>query len=623
MKRTICYDVICGSVFLYVGLTAFAANKTKPSPQSIDAMERVLEQESQSTTTSLDRRDALKPESRPVSDPNPIWWQAGYVQTGSQWLPYEKSVATGEQAAKLEEYRDQRLAITDEPHGQWKLANWCRKNEMFDQERVHLLQVLADRDPTVKIGAVYERLGCQKIGDVWVSPHERQEATRIKSEIETSFKRWESKLAAIVQQLDGSPKQRKLAERKLAEITDPSAVPAIVNIFCVSTQSMSEHGVKTLGQIPEYQASRALAGQAVFSPWSPVRKAAIELLKQRKLTEFVPDLLLVLSNPVRTKLNLDARSIPTTAFLAPTPNISMNWDYVWVEETSDTIRVGIRRLFPISTSNNFIRITSVKHPQLHGVVLDSNNGQGLNAASPSVALMELADQSILLDYSADRMNDTRAEWNERVGKVLSDCSNEPMTAEPNAWWKWWANFSSVYMSDQKNVVIVDERKTQPNAPSFSTRTMQISCLVAGTPVWTERGFVAIEQIQPGDRVLAKDIETGELAYKAVLRTTVRPPTPVHHFDIDGKNIVASPGHHFWVSGEGWTKMRELIPNHPIHTATGMRRITAVEDQGRVEAVYNLVVADFHTYFVGEAMVLSHDVLPPSLTNVKIPGRSPR
>ena len=32
-----------------------------------------------------------------------------------------------------------------------------------------------------------------------------------------------------------------------------------------------------------------------------------------------------------------------------------------------------------------------------------------------------------------------------------------------------------------------------------------------------------EEIRIGDRVLAQDVETGELAYKPVLQTTIRPP----------------------------------------------------------------------------------------------------
>ncbi len=40
---------------------------------------------------------------------------------------------------------------------------------------------------------------------------------------------------------------------------------------------------------------------------------------------------------------------------------------------------------------------------------------------------------------------------------------------------------------------------------------------------------------------------------------------------------------------------------------------------RREKICNLVVGDFHTCFVGQSMVLSHDVMTPALTDVKVPG----
>ena len=57
----------------------------------------------------------------------------------------------------------------------------------------------------------------------------------------------------------------------------------------------------------------------------------------------------------------------------------------------------------------------------------------------------------------------------------------------------------------------------------------------------------------------------------------------------------------------------------LHTATDTQRISTVQEKGPLEAVYNLVVADFQTYFVGQSMVLSHDVSLPRPTNVTVPG----
>ena len=55
--------------------------------------------------------------------------------------------------------------------------------------------------------------------------------------------------------------------------------------------------------------------------------------------------------------------------------------------------------------------------------------------------------------------------------------------------------------------------------------MPYSCFAAGTNVWTLAGPQAIEKIQVGNRVLAQDVETGELTYKPVLAVTTRAPGP--------------------------------------------------------------------------------------------------
>ena len=46
--------------------------------------------------------------------------------------------------------------------------------------------------------------------------------------------------------------------------------------------------------------------------------------------------------------------------------------------------------------------------------------------------------------------------------------------------------------------------------------------MAGTLVWTASGPVAVEKVQRGDLVLSQDVDTGELSFKPVLRTTTRP-----------------------------------------------------------------------------------------------------
>ena len=147
---------------------------------------------------------------------------------------------------------------------------------------------------------------------------------------------------------------------------------------------------------------------------------------------------------------------------------------------------------------------------------------------------------------------------------------------------------------------------------------QTSCLAKGTPVWTDRGLVPIEAIQPGDLVLAQHPDTGELAFKAVIQTTVRPPKPLVRVDLGREELTTTGGHLFWVSGEGWMKAEDLRSGMQLHTPSGTVPVRGVEPAETGET-YNLVVTDFNSYFVGRHRVLSHDVTEPRPTAAIVPG----
>ena len=48
------------------------------------------------------------------------------------------------------------------------------------------------------------------------------------------------------------------------------------------------------------------------------------------------------------------------------------------------------------------------------------------------------------------------------------------------------------------------------------------CLASGTPVVTLTGLHPVDTLQVGDMVLSQHPDTGQLAYQAVLETTIRP-----------------------------------------------------------------------------------------------------
>lgn len=149
----------------------------------------------------------------------------------------------------------------------------------------------------------------------------------------------------------------------------------------------------------------------------------------------------------------------------------------------------------------------------------------------------------------------------------------------------------------------------------------MSCFAPGTLVWTQEGARAIETIVPGDLVLAQNVNTGELAYRPVRRTTLGRPADVLQLKIGDETIVATPGHRFWVDGHGWRMAKELAMPTALRCTGGVISLRAIVAGDEQIACHNLFVDDFHTFFVGQAQLLGHDNSCPRPTTAITPGAS--
>ena len=105
--------------------------------------------------------------------------------------------------------------------------------------------------------------------------------------------------------------------------------------------------------------------------------------------------------------------------------------------------------------------------------------------------------------------------------------------------------------------------------------------------------------------------TGALAFRPVLAVHHNPPDKTLRIALDnGDAVVVSRFHRFWLAGRGWAMARDLKPGDVLRTLDGTARITAVEP-APVQPVFNLDVAEFRTYFVGDSAILVHDnTMPP-------------
>jgi hypothetical protein len=270
------------------------------------------------------------------------------------------------------------------------------------------------------------------------------------------------------------------------------------------------------------------------------------------------------------------------------------------------------------------------------------------------------------------------ELNGRIGAALTIATRANVLDSPEYWWQWWNEVNEVYVPEDKPVSVIrreqeifiedqpppppvvrgqrgnqEKPAAQNKEPSpqgatepapqvrfgrledtvggrhiLDARLMSaedriaaapyLDCLTAGTLVWTLTGPVPVEKLLAGDMVLSQNAESGELTYKPVLRTTIRPRGKTVRVTVESETIAVSGGHLFWVAGEGWVKARHLKPGQELHGRDGPRRVSRIVPGEEVET-YNLEAADFHKYFVGEGKVLCHDNTVRRPTSAIVPG----
>jgi hypothetical protein len=132
------------------------------------------------------------------------------------------------------------------------------------------------------------------------------------------------------------------------------------------------------------------------------------------------------------------------------------------------------------------------------------------------------------------------------------------------------------------------------------KVLNAGCFAAGTKLWTPLGYRHVEEIQPGEYVYARAEHDsyGPIAAKVVEAKFERTGRILHLHLPGGKLIRTTPDHPFFVCNHGWTAAGALQPGDHIRTDGGWVSIAEVYDTGEYEPVYNLRVAEYHTYFVG-------------------------
>lgn len=567
----------CVACVVLAGLCAAPAGATAPLDrlaESLSADELVGEALFHEVSGLDGHRNALLAMAREKSPRHaPALWHAGYVNRNRKWLSLEEATESST-VGSLAGYLQRRSDAPDTLAGHLELADWCRQRKLADRERAHLTRVL-EFDPNHAVAR--SRLGYRQIDGAWFSPEEMAAAARQRERTAASLAEWKPRLEKLVAAMDDESRQRQSkARERLLAIKDPGAVAAIEALLARGGKSQTALAVEMLAGIEGKDAALALARISALSPHLDAAEAAASALATRDRTAYVPAMLASTSAPIQSR-----------AQLYRTPAGRLNYRHLFYREA-----------------------------QYGGslAVLDTDYGRAerrIDPATQSDAVVRAAfvEQTVALQNAAIERTNKRIAW------ALSIATGEELPNTPEGLWQWWNDENEVYVPEEKPVTVAYQQAYVRPPDSVMSVT---ECLAAGTPVWTETGTKPIEQIRVGDLVLAQDPDTGRLDFKPVLRTTHRAPEPLVRLQMGEESITASGGHAFWISGDGWVKARDLAPGMPVHSVRGTASVEIVEPS-RAAPTYNLVVADFHTFFVGQAKLLTHDNTIPEATDRLVPG----
>ncbi|GAA0134694.1 hypothetical protein YSY43_15340 [Paenibacillus sp. YSY-4.3] len=102
------------------------------------------------------------------------------------------------------------------------------------------------------------------------------------------------------------------------------------------------------------------------------------------------------------------------------------------------------------------------------------------------------------------------------------------------------------------------------------KRIECNCFTAGTEVLTDEGEKIIEDIEVGDKVLAKDENKpdGELAYKEVTNLYRNQRDDIIKLHVGEQIIETTDNHPFWVEDKGWVFADALQVGDKLQKADG-------------------------------------------------------
>ena len=143
-----------------------------------------------------------------------------------------------------------------------------------------------------------------------------------------------------------------------------------------------------------------------------------------------------------------------------------------------------------------------------------------------------------------------------------------------------------------------------------------ACFPKGTKVHTEKGQKRIEEIKKGDLVWSWDESTNQKALKKVVSTKkAKTDIIIELHTTNGEVIKTTPTHPFKTNAE-WKDALDLKIGDSLKTFDSKSlKISKILHLPNNEEVFNFHVKDFHTYYIGENLILVHNACEKNIKNI--------
>ncbi|MNO80689.1 hypothetical protein D3C76_719030 [compost metagenome] len=98
-----------------------------------------------------------------------------------------------------------------------------------------------------------------------------------------------------------------------------------------------------------------------------------------------------------------------------------------------------------------------------------------------------------------------------------------------------------------------------------------------------------------------------MAYKEVERLFQCDVEETYNITVGSEVITTTEEYPFWIVGKGWVKSKDLVVGEVLTTSDGkVLAIEKIEVKKEHKTVYNFKVKDFHTYFVSNLGIWTHN-----------------